>query len=383
MIYFDNAATTFPKPAETVSAVDAAMRYYGANPGRSGHRLSAACAEKVYECRERAARLFGCKRPENAAFTGSCTQAVNTVIYGVMSGGGHMVISDMEHNAVLRPAHHLAGSGAAQYSVAETFEGDPEATVRSFARALRPDTRMIAVAHASNVTGAVAPVRELAALAHANGLLMMVDAAQSAGTLPIDMERDGTDFLCLPGHKGLYGPMGVGMLLSAHDSLPEPLLRGGTGSASLSYDQPEQPPDRLESGTLNLPGIMGLSAGMGFVERMGTERLRRRESGLAEYIARELARLGGVELYGAERLQRERLPVLAFNVGDLTGEQTAALLDREGIAVRGGFQCAALAHKKLGTLKRGVCRVSIGAFNGEKQAERLISAVRKIILRHN
>ncbi len=378
MIYLDNAATTFPKPAETYRALDAALRFYGANPGRSGHRMSLACAEKIYECRERAARMFGCPRPENVVFTANCTHAVNFVINSLLPGG-HAVISDLEHNAVLRPVHFLARSGAAEYSVAETFEGDPDATVRSFAEKLRPDTRLIALTHASNVTGAVNPVRQIAAMAREKGVPVMLDAAQSAGVLPIDMLRDGVDFLCVPGHKGLYGPMGTGMLLSARSELPGATLRGGTGSGSLDYEQPDFLPDRLESGTLNAPGIIALSAGLGFVERTGPRRIHEYERALAEYAVRGLARLPGVELYGADKFQSRRLPLLSFNLRGLSGEETAALLDRRGIAVRGGYQCAPLAHKKLGTVGRGACRASFGAFNNKKQVDELILAIKRII----
>lgn len=379
MIYFDNAATTFPKPEETIRAMNAAMRFYGANPGRSGHRLSLACAEKVYECRERAARLFGCPHPENTVFTANCTHAVNLVINGVLTPGSHVVISDIEHNAVLRPVHHLARIGVCEYSVADTFETDPDATVRSFSESLRPNTRLIALTHASNVTGAVNPVRRIAAMARERGVPVMVDAAQSAGVLPLDMSRDGIAFLCAPGHKGLYGPMGTGLLLSARPELPAALLRGGTGSNSLDYSQPDFLPDRLESGTLNAPGIIALSAGMSFVERTGIRRIHEYESSLAEYTVRELARLPGVELYGADELQSRRLPVIAFNLPGLSGERTAELLNDRGFAVRGGYQCAPLAHKKLGTLGRGVCRASFGAFNNKNQAMKLVAAIKGII----
>ena len=378
MIYFDNAATTFPKPEETVRAMNAAMRCYGANPGRSGHRLSLVCAEKVYECRERAARLFGCPQPENVVFTANCTHSVNLVINSLVPGG-HAVISDIEHNAVLRPVYHLSQIGAASYSVAETFENDPDATVRSFAEKLRPDTRLIVLTHASNVTGAVNPVRQIAAMAHERGIPVMVDAAQSAGVLPIDMRGDNIDFLCVPGHKGLYGPMGTGMLMTARPELPDAMLRGGTGSSSLDYAQPDFLPDRLESGTLNTPGIIALSAGIGFVERTGIRRIHEYERALAEYIVRELARLPEVELYGADRLQHGRLPVISFNLKDFSGEKTASLLSGLGIAARGGYQCAPLAHKKLGTLGRGVCRLSIGVFNSKNQAGELVLAIKKLI----
>lgn len=379
MIYFDNAATTFPKPEETIRAMNMAMRIYGANPGRSGHNMSLACAEKVYECRELAAELFGCPQPENVVFTQNCTHAVNLVVNGAVPHGGHVVISDMEHNAVLRPVHRLAQKGAAEYSIAETFETDPDATVKSFSAAMRPNTALILLSHASNITGSINFVRKISEMAHQKGAYIMLDAAQSAGVLPINMQRDGIDFLCVPGHKGLYGPMGTGMLLTLHPNLPEELMSGGTGSNSLDYSQPDFLPDRLESGTVNLPGIIALGAGMRFVRRIGINRLHEYESGLACYIAGELSQLPYVQLYGADKLQSRRLPVIALNLKNFSGEQTAEMLNRQGIAVRGGYQCAPLMHKKLGTLGRGVCRVSIGAFNNKKQADRFILAIKNII----
>ena len=381
MIYFDNAATTYPKPQQTLTAMNEAMRVWGANPGRSGHRLSAACAEKVYGCREKAARLFGCGKPENVIFTANCTHAVNLVTGGLLQPGDHVVISDWEHNAVLRPIHHLAEQGIITYSVAETFEGDDAATVNSFAACMRPNTRLVVAVHASNVSGAVLPIEGIARAAHAAGAYMMVDGAQSGGVLPIHMQQNGIDFLCLPGHKGLYGPMGTGLLLTAVDELPRASLFGGTGSSSLDDNQPDFLPDRLESGTLNAPGIIALSAGLDFVEQVGIDNIRAHENRIARYLVSALSELskGRLQLYGAEKYQGRRTAVISFNLRDYPGEKTAALLNEQGIAVRGGYQCAPLAHKKLGTMDRGSCRISIGAFNNQYQAEQLIRNIKKIL----
>ena len=380
VVYFDNAATTFPKPCKTLAALDEAMRRYGANPGRSGHKMSAACAEKVYECREKAAKLFGCTKTENVVFTSNCTHAVNLVINGVLRQGDHVVISDMEHNAVLRPIHHLAEQGEITYTVAESFEGDDIATVKSFCESIAPNTRLVAMSHASNVNGAVLPIEKIAKAAKEKGAYVLVDGAQSGGVLPIDMQQSGVDFLCLPGHKGLYGPMGTGMLLTSADDLPMASVFGGTGSSSLNYSQPDSLPDRLESGTLNAPGIIALGAGLDFVAQAGRENIRRHEERIAEYIVAHLKEMprGRIELYGAEKFQQRRAAVISFNIAGRTGEETAELLNSYGIAVRGGYHCAPLAHKKLRTLDRGSCRISVGAFNNLRQADYLINAVKKI-----
>ncbi len=273
MIYFDNAATTFPKPAAVRKAVGESFIYYGANPGRSGHSLAMDTARKVFECREKASEFFGLSAPENLVFTKNCTEALNIVLMSIGKEGGHFIISDLEHNSVLRPLYDMKNRGIIDFSVAKTFEGEPEKTIESYNKLIRSDTKMLVAAGASNVFGIKLPVEMLAELAHEHGALFTLDAAQTAGSENIDMEKNGIDFVCAPGHKGLLGPMGTGMLASARPEYLKPIIFGGTGSYSLLPNQPEGLPEMLESGTLNVPGICGLSAGIDWVSKKGPDKI--------------------------------------------------------------------------------------------------------------
>ena len=264
MIYFDNGATTYPKPPSVPRAMMAAMREYGANPGRSGHRMSLRASETIYRCRENLARLFDTDKPENVILTYNCTTALNTVIQGVLKSGDHAVISSLEHNAVVRPLEALRASGVT-YSVAKVFEGDDEATLNSFRSCFRANTRLVVCTHASNVFGVRLPAGRLAALCRLNGIRFCLDAAQTAGVVPISLKNSFIDYLCTAGHKGLYGPMGTGVLVINSDLTPDSLIQGGTGSFSSDRGQPEILPDKYESGTPNLAGIAGLSDGVKFV----------------------------------------------------------------------------------------------------------------------
>lgn len=379
MIYFDNAATTFPKPQSVEQTLIRAVRKFGANPGRSGHDLSLRTAEQVYMCRESAAKMFGAENPEQVVFTQNCTHSTNIVIRGLLRPGDHVIISDMEHNAVLRPVHRLRESSV-DYSIASPRNG--ESYPECYAREIRPNTRLIIATHGSNVFGTLLPIREIGAVAHAKNIPFLVDAAQSAGVVDIDIERDGIDYLCLPGHKGLYGPPGTGLLIfgkNALEKLPEPLITGGTGSMSLVYEQPDFLPDRFESGTVNTAGIIALGAGIEYVRRTGIGRLRSHEQKIMLQIYDYLARMPEAVLYTPRPEQPGYLPLLSFNLEGISGEKTAALLNNHGIATRGGFHCAALAHRSMGTLENGTCRISAGAFNTGDQAERVGYALKKIV----
>ena len=255
MIYLDNAATTWPKPSCVREAVRQALELYGANPGRGGHAMGMAASQEIYRCRETAARFFHLENPAHVVFTLNCTMALNMVLKGLLCEGGHIVVSSLEHNAVMRPLKALS-AGAPVYSVATVVPENPEETVRNFRRCITPQTKALLCIHASNVFGCRLPIRRIGEMAHRLGLLFIVDAAQSAGVLPVDMEADHIDYLCVPGHKGLYGPMGTGMLLCGPDTPLPTLMEGGTGSQSLLLDQPEELPDRLESGTVNTPGTV-------------------------------------------------------------------------------------------------------------------------------
>ena len=365
MIYLDNAATTYPKPPSVLAAVVRGLEKCG-NHGRGGHPLSLAAAEELWTARETAARLFGLDNPARAVFCENCTMALNMALKGLLSGGGHAVCSDVEHNAVMRPLHALSVSGVAAFSVAETDPENEEKTVENFRRAITPDTTVLCCTACSNVTGAGLPIRALGALARERNLAFVVDGAQAAGTLPLSMKRDNIDFLCLPGHKGLYGPMGTGLLLCGDRYPLCTWMEGGTGSQSLSYYPPEELPDRLECGTLNLPGICGLRAGMEFVEKRGIEAIAAAKRRVMAPVVEQLAENSRVTLCSAP-LSPQNAPLVTFTVAGVPSERVAEALAAAGVAVRAGYHCAPAAHAKCDTLDAGAVRVSPSVFTDGRQ----------------
>lgn len=362
MIYLDNAATTYPKPPQVIRAVDEAMRRYGANPGRAGHKMSMETAEELYRCRTEVAKFFHAPGPECVAFTLNCTLAMNLVLKGVLKSGDHVVTSNLEHNAVMRPLRALQEKGVT-YTEAQVVPGDNDATVDAFRKALRPNTKLIVCTHVSNVWGIRLPIERLAALGHEYGIPIAIDCAQSAGVLPINMEECHFDYLCIASHKGLYAPMGTGILVTPHGASLATLIEGGTGTASISLDQPETMPDRLESGTVNVPGIAGIRAGIRFVKSKGIERIYRHELGLVQTLYRSLSQMEAIQLYTPEPVEPYFAPVLSFNVKDVSSETVAQKLNTAGIAVRAGLHCAPRAHESFGTLEQGAVRVCPSAFN--------------------
>lgn len=378
MLYFDNAATTFPKPASVRKAVEEAFYCFGANPGRSGHKMGMETAKKVFETRKKAADFFGLSESENLVFTKNCTEALNIVLMSIGSEGGHFIISDLEHNSVLRPLFELKKLGKADFSVAEVFESEPEKTVESFRKLIRSDTKMIVATGSSNVFGIKLPIKMLAKLAHENGILFLADMAQTAGSEHMDMEKTGVDFICAPGHKGLLGPMGTGILAAKRPELLKPHLFGGTGSYSLLPNQPEDLPEMLESGTLNVPGICGLFAGMERVVSEGEDKISEREIGLAQKLYSEISKIKNAILFTGFPEKETHSAVVSFVLGDLSGEKTAEKLSEKGVASRGGFHCSALAHQKMNTEKRGTCRLSIGPLNTEEEILKLIGIIHGI-----
>ncbi len=376
MTYFDNAATTFPKPSTVICAMNQCMLHYAANPGRSGHNLSMRAAEEMYNVREAAADFFAAASVDQVIFTLNCTHGLNIVFKGVLSQGDHVIISDLEHNAVLRPIHGLAARGVITYDIAQTYPDDEE-TVASFRKLIKPQTRMIVATHASNVFGIQLPVTAIGQLAKEYNLLFVVDGAQTAGVLPIHMENMGISFLSVAGHKSLYGPMGTGLLILGEKQNCSPLMEGGTGSHSADFLQPDFLPDALESGTSNLPGAAGLGAGLHHVVKTGVDNIYAREMKIISLIYECLCECPKVELYVRPVFGRT-VPVLSFNLEGMTGEQTAAKLNQMGFALRGGLQCAPLAHRKFGTLERGTARISIGCYNTMEEAMCLCHAIKNV-----
>lgn len=380
MIYLDNGATTFPKPPAVLHAVSRALQSAGGNPGRGGHPLAARAEEVIYACRKTAARLFDAENPESIIFTDSCTTALNTVLHGLLRQGDHVVISSLEHNAVARPLAYLQEQRGVSVSVAAVAEGDDDQTLDNFRAAINEKTRLVVCTAASNVFGVRLPVARIAALCRLYGILFCVDAAQGAGLMPLHLRSMGIDFLCAPGHKGLYGPMGTGILAVNTVRLPHSLTQGGTGSASADLQQPLTLPDRYESGTPNLPGIAGLNEGMRFVLAKGEAHLLQQELALTRRLYDGLSRIDGVALYTEPPQPNTHMPVTAFNVQGHDSEETAALLSsRFQIAVRAGLHCAPMAHRAYGTAEGGAVRAVPSVFTRPAQIDFFIAAVNKIV----
>lgn len=370
MVNFDNAATTFPKPLCVRKAVSEAVRKYGGNPGRGGHSLSMSASEALYSARETAARFFGAS-PENVVFTMNCTYALNMAIQGVMCGGGHMIISGIEHNSAARPAAAMALKKKISLSIAEVYPED-ERTVESFRSLMREDTKAVVCTLAGNVTGQITPYKEIGELCRERGICFIADGAQACGVLDVKLS-DGINILCTAGHKGLYGITGTGLLITDGRYPISPIIQGGTGSSSLSLVQPDMLPDSLESGTPNIIGAMSVKAGIDFVKSMGTDRIFAHERRICTRFISEIA--DTAEIYRSP--SAEYVPIVSFNVGDIPSERTAAYLSEKGYCLRAGFHCAALAHASLGT-KGGTVRFAPSLFSREEDAVRLAEEIRSM-----
>lgn len=364
MIYLDNGATSFHKPPAVYRAVERAMRTC-ANPGRGGYGAAMEASRQVYSCREEAAALFDCQ-PEQIALTTSCTHGLNIAIRSLVKPGGRVVVSGFEHNAVTRPLHALQ----AEIHVAGRKLFDWEDTLESFDRALKQGADAAVFTHVSNVFGYILPVEELAALCRDRGIPFVIDAAQSAGALPVKLKALGADFIAMPGHKGLLGPQGTGLLLCAGQV--QPLLYGGTGSASMDQNMPDYLPDRLEAGTLNVPGIAGLAEGLRFLKRMGTEQVFRTEHRQLERCVAGLRRLG-MEVFAGEH----QAATVSFRPR-MDCEEAARMLAERNIAVRAGLHCAPFAHESAGTLQTGTVRVSFGHDADNTQTDAFLRAASKL-----
>jgi cysteine desulfurase family protein len=381
IIYFDNAATSWPKPASMMEAMADFNGSVGANPGRSGHRLSIEAGRIVFDTREALAGLLGAADPFTVVFARNATEAINTAVRGLLRPGDHVVTSGMEHNSVMRPLRAAEQEGLELTVVPCSQAGDLDpADVK---KALRKNTKALFVTHASNVTGTIMPVEELAALARHHGVLICVDAAQTAGSVPIDVERSGIDLLFFTGHKSLYGPQGTGgfYIRKGLEKMVQPLERGATGSRSEFEEHPDFMPDRFESGTPNTIGIAGLGGGLRHVLEAGVENIRRREMALTEMFLRGLSEIPGVAMYGHRDVSR-RTPVVSFTIeGWSTSELSFELDEKYGIMSRPGLHCAPSAHRSTGTFPSGTVRFSFGLFNEEGQISSALKAIAEISLK--
>lgn len=375
MIYLDSAATSFQKPSEVYRAVYHAMKNFGANAGRGGHRLSVKAGEAVYEAREALSVFFNVSDPSNIAFFPNTTYALNAAIFGTVKRGEHVITTSMEHNSVIRPLAELKKEGKIELTVIEGNEKG-RISLDELRRAFKPNTSLVVMTHASNVCGNVYDINAAADISHSNKVPILIDAAQSAGALKTDAEK--YDFLAFPGHKGLLGPQGTGGLYVSPKYSLRPLVFGGTGSLSESVYQPKEMPDAFESGTVNMPALAGLTEGVRFIMREGIENIHNYEMSLFNLAYESFKNMKNIVCYG-DFEKKERVGVLSFNIKGVDGVEAAnELSDKYNIAVRSGLHCAALAHKTLGTQKSGTIRMSFSYFNTKNEVKKAIDAIYEI-----
>ena len=379
MIYFDNAATSWPKPPGVMPAMTHFMQSVGANPGRSGHRLSVEAGRIVYGTREAVARLLNADDPLRIVLGHNATEALNLALHGLLRPSDHVVTSSMEHNSMMRPLRALQSRGVELTVVPCSIEGF--LSLADLEAAIRPNTCMIALNHASNVVGTLLPVAEVGAMARKHGLLLLVDAAQTAGAYPIDVTSDGIDLLAFTGHKALGGPMGTGGLFIGERvdvSRLRPLKQGGTGSRSELEEQPDFLPDMCESGTCNAVGLAGLTAGVTYVLEKGIDAIRAHEVSLTHKLIEGLQEVPGVSLYGSKDAARQTATV-SFSISGMEPSEVGLRLDEaHGIMCRVGLHCAPAAHKTIGTFPRGTVRFGLSHFNTEEEVHEALQAVREI-----
>jgi cysteine desulfurase family protein len=374
-IYLDNAATSFPKPPEVAEAMHRLIREISLSPGRSAHRFSLAASRVIFEARELVAGLFGCPDSSRVVFTSNVTEALNVGIFGLLQPGDQVLTTGMEHNSVMRPLRHLEKARGIVLTILPT---DPTGAIdpEDIPRRLSKKTRLIIINHVSNVTGAVADLGAIGS--RKGGALLMVDAAQSAGVFPLDMEEMGIDFLAFTGHKGLFGPTGTGGFLLRQGLVLPPLKMGGTGSNSEFEEQPQLMPDCYESGTPNTLGIGGLAAGLEFIKKTGRETIRRHEERLTRLLLDGLSQIEGITVYGPPA-SAVRGPAVSLTMAGRSVADLAFLLDRQdGIMARAGLHCAPAAHRGIGTFPQGTLRLSPGFFNTEAEIHAVLAALDRI-----
>lgn len=372
MIYFDNAATTFPKPLSVRSAVNTAITHYGGNPGRSGHKLSMITANEIYKSRQLVADLFETE-PENVIFTFNCTHSLNLAIQGIISENDHIIISSLEHNSVSRPVHALSAINAT-YSIADVNDDDDK-TIKNFERLITPQTKAIVCTIASNVTGQILPFKQIAKLCQKHNLCFIADGAQACGVIPVKMS-DGINILCCPGHKGLYGTTGTGVLITDGKYQIKALMQGGTGSTSDELEQTPFLPEKLESGTLNTVGVISLGAGIKFINKMKMSKIHRYENMLCDIFINGIKDLKGIYIYRNQNANY--LPIVSFSFKNMSSNELSSKLSDEGFALRGGLHCAYVTHNYLHSIENGTVRFAPSVFNNKSQVNHLVNVIKKI-----
>lgn len=376
MIYLDNSATTNPKPFSVINAGVNALKNFSFNSGRGGYKQSVNTASKIFEVREKAAELTG-YMPQNIVFTQNCTVALNTAIKGIAEKGSHILISDLEHNAVARPVQALADKGCITYDIFK-FSYDDDEIINNIKSKIKPNTTLIVCTQASNVFGCAFPIAKIGKFAKENGIYFIVDGAQGAGIFSVKPKACDASVYCVAGHKGLYGPMATGFMAVDDGVFMDTVIEGGTGSASLMLTQPDFLPDRFESGSLNNSGILGLGAGIDFVNSKGIDNIYRHELALADYVYKEMEKNPDIVLYTPPPEKIKSVPIFSFNYKDYSSEKTAMLLADKGIAMRAGLHCAPLAHRKFKTESRGTVRFSPSAFTKKYECEIFLNYLKKL-----
>lgn len=377
LIYFDNAATSFPKPKSVRREVTRCLETYSGNAGRGSHSLSLLAATKIYQCREEICSLFGAPSPESIVFVPSCSYGLNLIIKGTLRAGDHAIISDMEHNSVWRPLKGLEREGKITLDVIPALskrESDNGELIKAIKRMIKPSTRLIVCAHQSNICSFSLPIAKIGALCREKKILFAVDAAQSAGHTQIDVQKMNIDLLCAPGHKGLLGPQGSAFIIINTPSLPDTLIEGGNGIYSLSDEMPDFAPERYEVGTLPTPAIAGLCEGIRELKARGIDGIAQAERELFAILCDGLLNINGATVYLPEFCGN----TLLFNISGISAERVCQALDSEGFCLRGGFHCSALAHTSLGTQEIGGVRASFGIFNTPRDVHRLLFACKKL-----
>lgn len=377
-IYLDNTATSWPKPITVASAICEYLTEYGASPGRSGHSMSVKAAGIVADTRSLIASLFNVEKPERVMFFPNSTHATNTAFKGFLKKGDHAIISHMEHNSTLRPLRFLQENGIIDLSIIDCDKNgriDLEMLKKSF----RPNTKLVSMIHGSNIIGIEMPVSEIGTICRERNVAYHVDAAQSAGFLEIDMQKDKIDILTFTGHKKLYGPSGIGgMCLASHIDI-DTLIHGGSGSKSESDRHPDNYPDKLEAGTTNTVGIAGLKAGIEFILSEGQNKIRQHSQEITAYFIQELSKIEEIRLHGPET-GNDVLPVISITTDLYAPDKLAAILDKDyGIMVRAGLHCNPLAHKSIGTFPAGTLRFSPGYFNTQEEIDFTVKSLKTIL----
>jgi len=375
-IYLDNAATTFPKPEAVYATIDRTLREIGASPNRGGYRQSLDASRILFEARESLAELFAVSDSSRFILTHSATESLNLAVKGILRPGDHVVTTTMEHNSLARPLHEASQSGVEVTWVSGDESG--YVSLESILQAVTPATRLVAMTHCSNVTGAINPAGEIGAALKDRGVKFLLDASQSAGSVPIDIPLMQVDLLAAPGHKGIYGPQGTGFLYIAEDIILKPLMTGGTGGASTELTPPEEMPERYESGTHNIAAIAGLKAAADFIATRGIDTIQRHEMSLVSQLVEGLAAINGVKVFNMD-LTKPRGSVVSFNLSGVDPSIIGFTLDRDfDIAVRVGLHCAPLAHRTIGTFPEGTVRVSPGIFNTREDINCFLAAMNEI-----